>query len=488
MALCSGLWTIARGILADYDFPAGSGLDQLFAASIKKFGFKPEWAEKFRAQTGESAAGSSAGVSQVAPSSLPVALGIDEFVVVPQVNPAMIPGSGLLDRVVIGNNDLFIARETDEQGFYPLSRPDPTQPGRLVQCGRLSPEGVYHIEEPAEIDYIAINGHFYRSHFNEQVGSLTIIKSDGSREGALRVEPSGPFRRMGQWRLELTCMNLSSLHELVKQILPSTATDIEIARYIERYSRQINKVTQPLVRWAHSVDALETEVERFLNLNGLPVPVLSRLLDTLAKGLPPPEGLPIYDELQGLQPLRIAGNRSISLRDLIDQGSFLTIKPTPVDEVELVQPLISELSHDAPSTWKVNKLMHPLINKILQRKGYVILEERSDALFRQGIFSKVFRGPNGDLYVMKIKRVRDVPNLNIVPAFIDQFGHFDLEFSDDRIDSIVTRELRRGGTNASPTLVALRQAREAGRLFKVIAVVRRDGEIFIFRAMDANDL
>ena len=434
---CGMSLEVAQGLLADYDFPANSGLEHLFAMSVQRDGIRPEWANKFRAVSAEPMA----GPSHRPATSRPVTPGLEDYVVPPRVTQAIASSELSMDRVVIGAYDFFVAQGTDADGFYPLYQPDPLDAGQLQVCGRLSPEGIYHLEIPVEMDYISIDGHFYQAHFNENLNRLTIYKPGGGVGDMLVVEPQGIFRRMGEWRVlqsPVEQLVLSTrLDTLARQLMPLPATDLQVARYVSRYGHQLIKATVPELLLARSVPELERLARQHTYRNGLPIETLIRIFEAQINGLPVPEGLPVYDELQGLAPLSLSMRNTLYIHEAVVLGDFLSILPLSTEESVLLANLSTLLNSRTNMMLSTQLPMNQFLRSVLRRKGYVSLGRGNEVMFRRGFFSQIFKSPNGDLYVMTTKLLPPRrAGVGLKPVVLNE-SRRGLHFSDAWIDSVI---------------------------------------------------
>lgn len=483
---CGMSLEVAQGLLADYDFPANSGLEHLFAMSVQRDGIRPEWANKFRAVSAEPMA----GPSHRPATSRPVTPGLEDYVVTPRVTQTIASSELSMDRVVIGDHDLFVAQGTDADGFYPLYQPNPLDAGQLQVCGRLSPEGVYHLEVPVEMDYISIDGHFYEAHFNENLNRLTINKPGGRVGHMLVVEPQGIFRRMGEWQLlqsPVAQLDLSArLDALARQLMPLPATDQQVARYVSRYGHQLIKSTVPELLLARSVPELERLARQHTYRHGLPIETLIRIFEAQINGLPVPEGLPVYDELQGLAPLSLSTRNTLYIHEAMVLGDFLSILPLSTEESALLADLSTLLNSRTNIMLSTQMPMNQFLRSVLRRKGYVSLGRGNEALFRRGLFSQIFKSPNGDLYVMTTKFLPPRrTGVGLKPVVLNE-SRRGLHFSDAWIDSVIANQIWELPDNS--VVKALREAHERHRLFKLLAGVTRDGQVMIFRLLAPGDI
>ena len=483
---CGMSLEVAQGLLADYDFPANSGLEHLFAMSVQRDGIRPEWANKFRAVSAEPMA----GPSHRPATSRPVTPGLEDYVVPPRVTQAIASSELSMDRVVIGAYDFFVAQGTDADGFYPLYQPDPLDAGQLQVCGRLSPEGIYHLEIPVEMDYISIDGHFYQAHFNENLNRLTIYKPGGGVGDMLVVEPQGIFRRMGEWRLlqsPVEQLVLSTrLDTLARQLMPLPATDLQVARYVSRYGHQLIKATVPELLLARSVPELERLARQHTYRNGLPIETLIRIFEAQINGLPVPEGLPVYDELQGLAPLSLSMRNTLYIHEAVVLGDFLSILPLSTEESVLLANLSTLLNSRTNMMLSTQLPMNQFLRSVLRRKGYVSLGRGNEVMFRRGFFSQIFKSPNGDLYVMTTKLLPPRrTGVGLKPVVLHE-SRYGVHFSDAWIDSVITSELWELPDNS--VAKALREAHERHRLYKLLAGVTREGQVMIFRLLAPGDI
>ena len=476
---------VAQGLLADYDFPAGSGLDQLFAMSVQRDGMRPEWADRFRAVT----AGPMAGPSHRTPATAPVVQGLEGYALTPATTSGMVTGSRTLDRVVIENTEVFVGQEINGDGFYPLYRPNPLNPAQLRICGRLSGEGVYHMSEPVMQDYIAIDGHFYLARFNQPLNRMTIIKLGGSDEGALVVEPAGSFQRMGQWRLVSSYVAqlgpIEKLENLARQLMPAAATPDQVSHVIACYGRQIIKSTVPELLLARTAGELERLASQYVLRHGMPVEVLTRVFEARVNGQPIPHGVPVYDELQGITALTPLTGNNFQVHESYVASNYLSILPLTAEETALQVDVLLSLGQSKNIRLSSLGVMNRLLRSILRRKGYMMQGLGHEPLFNRGFFSQIFTGPNGEVYVMttKVLSMRPAGNrLSVVGLHTTRDG---VHLSDAWLERIIGRLLVLFPD--SLLLRTLRHAHEHGRLFKVLAGVKPDGEVLIFRLQLAMD-
>ena len=481
---CGMSLEIAQGLLADYDFPVNSGLDKLFAKNVQRDGIKPEWANKFRAVTAEPMAGSSRCLS----ACVPVTLGLEDYVVQPAVTPAMISGSELMHRVVIGENDLLVAAGTDGDGFNSLYRPNALEQGALEVCGRLSPEGIYHIQHPVERDYISIGGYFYETRFNQTLNRFTIIKTDGSTQDGLMVEPAGPFQFMGEWRLlsaQVLQKDLSArLDALVRQLMPLPATDQQVSSYISNYGHQILKYTVPELLLARGLVELDTLTRQYVYRHGLPVETLIRIVEAKINGLPIPDGLPIYDELQGLIPLSVLGGNSFNINAALVSGNYLHFMPLTAEESEMHTKVKTILSNPKSIVLSAAGAMTPFLSTVLNRKGYTFLGR--ETVLSRGLLGLVFTGPNGEVYVAatRLSAYRGPGGaLKSIAVHNTQKG---LHFGDSWVESELAKELFAHPDSKVAKIV--RAAHERHRLYKLLVSVTRGGDVLICRLQLPGDL
>ena len=492
---CGMSQEVARGLLADYDFPQDSGLDLLFALSVKKNGIRPEWANRFRASGSGPVAGTSQGATNIAQSSArhseaaPPAIELQGYEVEPMPRPASSGSQSTFDSVVIGNDIIYIARDIDGDGFYTLYRTDPLAPRQFVECGRLSQAGVYHIQDPLERDYVAIAGRFYEIHHDFHLNRTTVLKPN-TRDGVGPiVVPGRVFRRMGEWRLPEAPVSLINhsvkLENLLHQLLPQ-ASEVEIRQRILRYGRQINKATVPELRLARGVAELERMATQHTYREGLPYEQMIQIFEAQNAGLPLPEGMPVYDELQGLAPLEVFEGNYLNVRDGVEIGNFMSILPLANDESLLVTMLRIELKSREKMQLSTSGVMNQLLRSIFSRKGYEILGSGTESLFKRGYCSLVCKGPNGDAYIVTIKLSGKRPTGGKLRSASMSDTRHGVHFSDPWATAVLREQL----TEFPDSLLisTMRQAHERGRLFKVLAVFSREGDLYIFRIVLPKDL
>lgn len=66
--------------------------------------------------------------------------------------------------------------------------------------------------------------------------------------------------------------------------------------------------------------------------NGLPIETLIRIFEAQINGLPVPEGLPVYDELQGISPLMLSARNNLNIHGAMVADNFLSILPLSANE------------------------------------------------------------------------------------------------------------------------------------------------------------
>lgn len=469
---------VAQGIMADYDFPANSGLEQLFAIQVKTTGIKPEWGSKFRAQL----PGPSPGPSQPRPLSVPLIEELESYALVPSVSPRPSPGTSAMDSVVIGDREVFVAQEVNGDGFYPLFEWDQALEGQLKRCGRLSEEGIYHIDdEVAQMDFIAINGAFFQAYYNQIINRLTVIKPGGRVQDGLVVEPQGAFRRMGQWQLApapAADMKVR-LDNLSRQLLPPPVTDEQRLRYVSLYGFQIIKTIVPELRVARTVAEQDALAMEFSYRHGQPVESLITIFEAQLKGEVRPAGLPVYDEIQGLTPLISSVHNQLNVNDSFQKGNYVVITPSTVQQIRRRDALRSTLGAMQKLQPAHMTEVNSHLRELLSGRGYEPLGPQLGGVFSRNIFRQVYRGPNGELYLIAVKVLNTREGSNALRGVVMHTTVHGRYMSDAWIDATITNEMRTNPGNA--LLLSLRDAQEGGRLYKVLAGISRDGDILIFR-------
>lgn len=469
---------VAQGILADYDFPAGSGLEQLFAIQIKTTGVKPEWGDKFRAQT----PGPSAGSSQPRPVSVPLVEELEAYALVPSVSPRPSPGASAMDSVVIGDREILVSREVNGDGFYPLYEWDPLLDGQLKPSGRLSAEGIYHIDnQDSQMDFISINGSFFQAYYNQIINRLTVIRPGGRVQDGLVVEPQGTFRRMGQWQLAPAAaadMKVR-LDNLSRQLLPPPVSDEQRLRYVSMYGFQLIKHIVPELRLARTVPEQDALAMEFSYRHGQPVETLIKIFEARLKGEGLPEGLPVYDEMQGLTPLMSSAQHQLNVNESFKRGNYTTVTPTSVQEIARRDAMRSTLESMEKLQPAHMKEVNMYLRDLLIAKGYESLGPELRSVFSRNIFRQTYRGPNGEIYWVAVK----VLNMREGGAVLRGIGMHNTVhgryMSDSWVQATIEHEMRTHPGN--PLLQTLRDTLENGRLYKVLAGISREGDILIFR-------
>ncbi|WP_300726352.1 hypothetical protein [Pseudomonas sp.] len=469
---------VAQGILADYDFPAGSGLEQLFAIQIKITGVKPVWGDKFRAQT----PGPSAGSSQPRPVSVPLIEELEAYALVPSVSPRPSPGTSAMDSVVIGDREIFIGREANGDGFYPLYEWDSQRVGQLTPSGRLSAEGIYHMDDEAgQMDFISINGAFFQAYYNQIINRLTVIRPGGRVQDGLVVEPQGAFRRMGQWQLApapAADMKVR-LDNLSRQLLPPPVSDEQRLRYVSLYGFQLIKRIVPELRLARTVPEQDALAMEFSYRHGQPVDTLIKIFDARLKGEGLPEGLPVYDEIQGLTPLMSSAQNQLNVNESFKRGNYTIVAPTSVQEIARRDAMRSTLESMEKLQPAHMKEVNTYLRDLLVARGYEALGPEVAGVFSRNIFRQVYRGPNGEIYLVAVKVLGIREGSNVLRGIGMHSTVHGRYMSDGWVETTIEHEMR--AHPANPLLQTLRDALESGRLYKVLAGVSRKGEILIFR-------
>ena len=203
-------------------------------------------------------------------------------------------------------------------------------------------------------------------------------------------------------------------------------------------------------------------------------------------GLPVPDGLPVYDELQGLAPLSLSTSNTLSIHEAMVLGDFLSILPLTAEESALLADLSTLLNSRTNIMLSTERHMNQFLRSVLRRKGYVSLGRGNEALFRRGFFSQIFKSPNGDLYVMTTKLLPPRrAGVGLKPVVLNESRH-GVHFTDAWIDSVLANQVWEFPDNS--VAKALREAHERHRLFKLLAGVTRDGQVMIFRLLAPGDI
>ena len=426
----------------------------------------------------------------------------DGYEVVPAITPAPIPvvhpqGIETMDRVVIGHRDLFVSRELDEIGNYGISRIDPDDPTKLQQRGVLTAEGVYRLseqpvspgsdifEELSE-DFVFMDTKCYRVQLDNEQFSWKVVR-EGQQESALFIEADGLFDPLtqrvviGNWHLTPQLGEHPHLEALVRQAfdLPATGSDYEVQTFLRYYTRQVIKSVDTRVIRASDVLELERLCEQSLTNKQLPVGMLNEALTSMARKQPLPVWAPIYDELQGLRTvLPTPSGRFYNMEMVRQMRSYMLIGNLDVEVTALVDSYAA-LRVGVISTHALrNDLAKSIMHIAMRYRGYTRLE---GGRYRRGTvgFSLVFRGPNGDVYLMEIRHLQPAYSSWGKISFERSLSSGAIMMSDDWVDAVAQRSISEVPFN--PAVEAVQQAKADGRLFRLVGTITPDKDVMVFK-------
>lgn len=403
-----------------------------------------------------------------------------------------------MDRVVIGRRDLFVSRELNDAGDYGIFRIDPDDPARLQAQGALTAEGVYRlVDQPVapgsdlfeEIsqDFVFMDGKCYRVQLDSEQFSWKVVRNGEESTSTWFIEADGLFDPVtqrvviGNWHLTPQLGEHPHLETLVRQAfdLPATGSDQLVQRFLRYYTRQMIKSVDTRVTRASDVLELERLCEQSLSSKQLPVGRLDEALTAMAIKQPLPIWAPIYDELQGLRTvLPSASGRFYNMEMVRQMRSYMFIGNLDVEVTALLDNYAALRAGVIATHALRTDLARSIMHVAMRHRGYIRLE---GGRYKRGTvgFSLVFRGPNGDVYLMEIRHLQ--------PAY-RSWGKISFErsstgrstmMSDDWIDAVAQRSIMEVPYN--PAVVAVQQAKADGRLFKLVGTITPDKDVMVFK-------
>ena len=426
----------------------------------------------------------------------------DGYDVAPQITPAPIPavhpqGIESMDRVVIGHRDLFVSRELDDIGNYGIFRIDPDDPTKLQQRGVLTAEGVYRLsEQPVspgsdlfeEIseDFVFMDTKCYRVQLDSEQFSWKVVR-EGQQEGSLFIEADGLFDPVthraviGNWHLTPQLGDHPHLEALVRQAvdLPATGSDYQVQTFLRYYTRQVIKSVDTRVTRASDVLELERLCEQSMTSKQLPVGMLDEALTTMARKQPLPIWAPIYDELQGLcTVLPTPSGRYYNMEMVRQLRSYMLIGNLDVEVTALVESYVALRTGVISTHTLRTDLARSIMHIAMRQRGYIRLE---GGRYRRGTigFSLVFRGPNGDVYLMEIRHLQPTRSSWGKISFEVSSSGGAIMMSDDWVDTVAQRSIAEVPFN--PAVVAVQQAKADGRLFRLVGTITPDKDVMVFK-------
>ena len=426
----------------------------------------------------------------------------DGYDVAPQITPAPIPavhpqGIESMDRVVIGHRDLFVSRELDDIGNYGIFRIDPDDPTKLQQRGVLTAEGVYRLsEQPVspgsdlfeEIseDFVFMDTKCYRVQLDSEQFSWKVVR-EGQQEGSLFIEADGLFDPVthraviGNWHLTPQLGDHPHLEALVRQAvdLPATGSDYQVQTFLRYYTRQVIKSVDTRVTRASDVLELERLCEQSMTSKQLPVGMLDEALTTMARKQPLPIWAPIYDELQGLcTVLPTPSGRYYNMEMVRQLRSYMLIGNLDVEVTALVESYAALRAGVISTHTLRTDLARSIMHIAMRQRGYIRLE---GGRYRRGTigFSLVFRGPNGDVYLMEIRHLQPTRSSWGKISFEVSSSGGAIMMSDDWVDTVAQRSIAEVPFN--PAVVAVQQAKADGRLFRLVGTITPDKDVMVFK-------
>ena len=421
----------------------------------------------------------------------------------PQIAPAPLPavrpqGIESMDRVVIGQRDLFISRELDEVGGYGVFRIDPADPTRLQAQGTLTAEGVYRLvdqpgsavggifEEVAE-DFVLMDNKFYRVRLDTDQLSWKVVGKAGDGRSALFIEADGVFDPVtqrvviGNWHLTPQLGNHPRLETLVRQAfdLPASGHEYEVHTFLRNYTRQIVKSVDPHVMRAPDVLELERLCEQSLHRQQFPIGRLDEALTSMANKQPLPIWAPVYDELQGLRTvLPTPSGRIYNMEVARQLNKHMLIRTMDVEVMALLDSYAALRSGVIATHAMRTTLSKKILQLVMRNRGYTRLE---GGRYRRGSigFGMVFRGPNGDVYLMEIRHLQPTGSSWGKITFERSSSGSSIMMSDDWVEIVAQRSITEVPFN--PAAVAVLQAKADGRLFKLIGTITPDRGVMVFK-------
>ena len=431
----------------------------------------------------------------------------DGYEVLPAIFPAPVPvippqGIESMDRVVIGHLDLFVSRELDDIGNYGIFRIDPDDPTKLQPRGVLTAEGVYRLSdqplspgsdlfEDLSEDFVLMDNKFYRVQLDSEQFSWKVVR-EGEPDSTLYIEADGLFDPVtqrvviGNWHLTPQLGEHPHLEALARQAfdLPATGSDYQVQTFLRYYSRQVIKSVDTRVIRASDVLELERLCEQSMTSKQLPVGMLDEALTAMARKQPLPIWAPVYDELQGLRTvLPTPSGRFYNMEMVRQLRSYMLIGNLDVEVTALVDSYAAlragMISTHALRTDLAKNIMHVA----MRHRGYQRLE---GGRYRRGTvgFSLVFRGPNGDVYLMEIRHLQPAYSTWGKISFERSSSGGAIMMSDDWVDIVAQRSISEVPFN--PAVVAIQQARADGRLFRLIGTITPDKDVMVFKIAGPN--
>lgn len=421
----------------------------------------------------------------------------------PKIAPAPLPavrpqGVESMDRVVIGQRDLFISRELDEAGGYGIFRIDPADPARLQAQGTLTAEGVYRLvdqpgsavggifEEVAE-DFVLMDNKFYRVRLDTDQLSWKVVGKAGDGRSALFIEADGVFDPVtqrvviGNWHLTPQLGDHPSLETLVRQAfdLPASGHEYEVHTFLRNYTRQIVKSVDSHVMRAPDVLELERLCEQSLHRQQFPIGRLDEALTSMANKQPLPIWAPVYDELQGLRTvLPTPSGRIYNMEVARQLNKHMLIRTMDVEVMALLDSYAALRSGVIATHAMRTTLSKKILQLVMRNRGYTRLE---GGRYRRGTIGlgMVFRGPNGDVYLMEIRHLQPTGSSWGKITFERSSSGSSIMMSDDWVEIVAQRSITEVPFN--PAAVAVLQAKADGRLFKLIGTITPDRGVMVFK-------
>lgn len=123
-------------------------------------------------------------------------------------------------------------------------------------------------------------------------------------------------------------------------------------------------------------------------------------------------------------------------------------------------------------------LSKKILQLVMRNRGYTRLE---GGRYRRGTIGlgMVFRGPNGDVYLMEIRHLQPTGSSWGKITFERSSSGSSIMMSDDWVEIVAQRSITEVPFN--PAAVAVLQAKADGRLFKLIGTITPDRGVMVFK-------